>query len=317
MKKIITSFFAITLSLSVFAQIKVAEKEPELPRWWKHKDCLFAPYDSSYCYISVEEMCGLKGVPLSAFGKYIGQQIYRKYDEKYFEIIDTSTHVTYGSMTYRQWYFDLQEMQSGDRASWNFFDNTDVNFRSRNNQYIFVGGFIKLQQMFIGQNIYSVTRNNEQDWKCTDVVMDGRTISLLLVRKDGTQIKIRVPEEDKFFNHKLWQNFRPSNSNDTHWMTETQYRAMKQGEAKTSQQSTQQQAQRRQQLVAKFGATHADKIIAGKYEIGMSKVICREILNYHNRKYKVIEKTATAEVWEVGNTWLHFKSDKLEKINRL
>jgi hypothetical protein len=86
-----------------------------------------------------------------------------------------------------------------------------------------------------------------------------------------------------------------------------------------NQQQAQEKAKRKRQLTAKYGAATADKIIAGKYEIGMSKAVCKEMAGYA----AVVDKTATAEVWKISNimgygaTYLYFSSDKLTRIVKL
>ena len=80
--------------------------------------------------------------------------------------------------------------------------------------------------------------------------------------------------------------------------------------------SNQELAKRKQELTAKYGAANADKIIAGKFEMGMSKSVCKEIAGYAI----VVEKTPTSETWKVSNifwgttTYLFFEGDKLVRI---
>jgi len=58
--------------------------------------------------------------------------------------------------------------------------------------------------------------------------------------------------------------------------------------------------------------------MAGKYEIGMSKAVCREIagINFAG----VVNQTARTETWKVnepgkrGGTFLFFEGDKLSSI---
>ncbi|MGI6479938.1 MAG: WG repeat-containing protein [Salinivirgaceae bacterium] len=73
----------------------------------------------------------------------------------------------------------------------------------------------------------------------------------------------------------------------------------------------------KQQLTKKYGAATAKKIIAGKFEIGMSKALCRAIA-YH---VTIVGQTANTELWRVS-TWkstrdayLHFTGDKLVRIS--
>lgn len=85
-------------------------------------------------------------------------------------------------------------------------------------------------------------------------------------------------------------------------------------DAKFKQEYEQRAAKRKQELTTKHGATIAENILAGKYEIGMSKAACKEIAIIAT----VVEKTATRETWEVddffGKKILYFEGDKLARI---
>lgn len=72
----------------------------------------------------------------------------------------------------------------------------------------------------------------------------------------------------------------------------------------------------KQQLTKKYGAATAKKIEAGKFEIGMSKALCRAIA-YH---VTIVGQTANTELWrvstwEITNAYLHFTGDKLVRIS--
>jgi len=75
------------------------------------------------------------------------------------------------------------------------------------------------------------------------------------------------------------------------------------------------EAKRKQKLTDKYGASMAEKIIAGKLEIGMSKAVCAEIAIYAS----IIDQTATTETWKVtlwtsSESYLYFSGDKLVRI---
>jgi len=76
-------------------------------------------------------------------------------------------------------------------------------------------------------------------------------------------------------------------------------------------------SKRKQDLTNKYGAAMASKIIAGKYEIGMRKAVCKEIAGYTP---PVLNKTGTSEIWKISNiffdnsTYLFFEDDKLVRI---
>lgn len=74
---------------------------------------------------------------------------------------------------------------------------------------------------------------------------------------------------------------------------------------------------KKQRCTKKFGIATAKKIIAGKYEIGMSKAVCLEIA-YH---VTIVGQTANTELWRAStlgstrDTYLHFSGDKLVRIS--
>ena len=84
--------------------------------------------------------------------------------------------------------------------------------------------------------------------------------------------------------------------------------------------SEQKQIKRKQELTSKYGATTAEKIIAGKLEIGMSKEVCKEVLKSNGEYPTVFEKTATTKTWIVThfifdyNEYLYFIDNKLVRI---
>jgi len=69
-----------------------------------------------------------------------------------------------------------------------------------------------------------------------------------------------------------------------------------------------------QQMTKKYGAATAKKIIAGKYEIGMTKAVVEEIMGVKKALYK-ISSTAQSEIWQfdINNPKLYYYSanDKL------
>jgi len=215
--------------------------------------------------------------------------------------------------------------------------------------YILVGGFVKLKEKTVGQKIVyyeqeaSSAPEIKSAWKCIDVSIasndcigdywddssnnnntfkDTERVSFVLQNiKDPSIVRnlsvekiqeytLRPPSHGIIFE----KTFR-----DAELAYNKQKQQAKQEQAKQEQQIAQEKAKRKQQLTAKYGATVADQIMAGKYEIGMSKAVCKEIAGYTP---SVVEKTATEEIWLISNyffggkTYLHFVGDKLARIVR-
>ncbi|MDR1896562.1 MAG: cell envelope integrity protein TolA [Prevotellaceae bacterium] len=369
----------ISLSAQVkLAESKVAK--PELPEWWEVKDIIFAPYDSSYYqikqtypsleahkkYIGQQLYCPLYDInDINTFNysnKIVGNSnthLGNKHvGNKYYTIIDVlsingqqadniygeiSRSDRYQSGNYQAihgghvYYVDkdsvpcyvLKETESGDIFYTGFPEN-----------FLLVGGFVKIQQEFIGQNFieYTNAAGVYKKWKCTDVVL---TTDAMVDREYyglGFPFRIILVFQNADDPEKIIERDHRRQNNIGRWVTEIAHNEMQEkilaGEAARErakkekeqqeakeiaahrQQLAQKEAQRKQELTAKYGAATATKILAGKYEIGMSKAVCKEIAGYA----AVIDKTATTETWKISNIWveyatyLYFNGDKLARI---
>jgi DNA-binding protein H-NS len=221
-------------------------------------------------------------------------------------------------------YFVLQETQSGDTVyaeiAYSIYIYPD---------FILVGCFVKVQQEFLGQNIFNVRYNGEliDRWKVVDVVLRMGVYHRYEIRVIIQNVEDASKEKE--YDYKLF------NKNNLGYYTETVYNKMRerqtaeklqkqkeyakqqqqraQQEAKQRQQQAQQEAKRKQELINKYGAAIADKILAGKYEIGMSKAACKEIAGSN---VIVVDKTATTETWRVWGTRLYFSGNNLARITK-
>jgi len=98
-----------------------------------------------------------------------------------------------------------------------------------------------------------------------------------------------------------------------------------------AQQRAQAVAERQQKLINKYGETVAKNILAGSFEIGMTKSACREITDYIQdfegwrvRAFivEIVVQSASGEMWKVirgseTKYYLYFIGDKLERIVKL
>lgn len=121
------------------------------------------------------------------------------------------------------------------------------------------------------------------------------------------------------------ERIRKEQSGELELERQEQVKIAEQEKQQRLQKEEQDKAKRKQELTAKYGAANANKIMEGKFEIGMSKAICKEI----NSSSYVIDKTENAETWEIkhsyydgaryivrGYTHLYFNGDKLVRITR-
>ena len=175
----------------------------------------------------------------------------------------------------------------------------------------------------------------EGKWKCIDVVLGSNNshsywINIVL---QNTEDSLKVIDIDR---RRIIDDYGFNGGYDREWVIQTEYNdkwneIFVQFEAEEKKQKEQQlerakrdaafkrqfeqeEAKRKQALTAKYGAAMAGKIIAGKFEIGMSKAICAEISGYAS----IIEQTATTETWKVNNwagaSYLYFVGDNLVRI---
>ncbi len=74
-------------------------------------------------------------------------------------------------------------------------------------------------------------------------------------------------------------------------------------------------------LTENYGVATAKKIMAGRFEIGMSKIVCKEVATVTGKLIKTMNQTTNTELWKAygifgGTTvYLHFTGDKLVRIS--
>ncbi len=233
-------------------------------------------------------------------------------------------------------YFVLKDIQLMDTIYC-----TSPHLESPKYEHLLVGGFVKLKESVVGNSVvackHSLGHKPEilSMWECTDIVItddedyinvdwseerkgtskqQGELVSLVLQNSKNKNITGYVA----LFN--ITEDFEKLRGGYCFMLEKTYNRyvsALNETKQKYSQQAAQEKAKRKQQLTSKYGAATAEKIITGKFEIGMNKAVCKEIIGYAPA---VIEKTATTETWKIsyfiggGSTFLVFTGDKLYRI---
>ena len=224
-------------------------------------------------------------------------------------------------------------------------------------QYLLVGGYIKLKEKFLNRDVVYYAAGNydwpsgyqssiQSTWKCIDVsISTGRYYCNYCDDKnmssgDSNFLALQIQDIN---NPQIIRNLKISCINPSHKLElsdtifnsatrganhrgftfkevfENEMESRRNAALIKKKKSTQELAERKQKLATKYGATNAEKIIAGKYEIGMNKAVCKEIAGYAT----VIDKTATTETWQItyllgySTTYLYFSGDKLTRIIRL
>lgn len=200
--------------------------------------------------------------------------------------------------------------------------------------FILVGGFVKIQQKFIGRNIFEISERPSHDninkniikekWICKDVSLkvppDGTFNNDLTVYLNLSNVNDSSNEKELEYNDVDVADNYGSFWSEIHLDTtlakiKKDVKLREKEDVEFKRRLAQKKAAYKQELTTRFGATIAEKIILGKYEIGMSKSACKEIFGYAT----VIDKTATTETWRIvnifGNSiYLYFNNDKLIRI---
>ena len=250
-------------------------------------------------------------------------------------------------------YFVLKNTQSMDTI-YRTISTVDYAQRNSNNRdtyrakdydrgVILVGGFIKLKEIAVGQNFIFWSHSIGLDpeiasiWECIDVSItkeqsylkyydDKHLYSRDDVNSEIISLTLRNKKKPDLIDYVRYSHITQRAGNHiigsmsstiTSEKIFNQHKlAFNQRKQENDRLAAQEKAKRKQQLAAKYGAANADKIIAGKFEIGMSKAVCKEIAGYAT----VSDKTATTETWKVSNFWtgsvtyLYFSGDKLARI---
>ena len=224
--------------------------------------------------------------------------------------------------------------------------------------YLLVGGYIKLKEKYLNRDVVYYTAGDfnysslhyqssiQSTWKCIDVsISTGRYYCEYCDDKnmDSSNRNFLALQIQDINNPQIIRNLKISCLNPSYKLElsdkifnpitrgsnhrgftfkevfENEMESRRNAALAKEKKSTQELAKRKQILAAKYGAANAEKIIVGKYEIGMSKAVCKEIAGYAT----VIDKTATAETWQItyllgySTTYLYFAGDKLIRIIKL
>jgi len=250
-------------------------------------------------------------------------------------------------------YFVLKNTQTKDTI---YRTITTINYanRDKNNSdtyrakdydhgVILVGGFIKVKKDAVGKNFIFWRHSGWLDpeigsiWECIDVSItkeisylnfydDKHSYSRDEKKHEIVSLTLRNNKKPDLIDHVRYSHITQRVGNHIIGSTSstiTSEKTFKEHELAFNRRKqdynnlvAQEKAKLKQQLTAKYGAANADKIIAGKFEIGMSKAVCKEIAGYAT----VVDKTTTAETWKVSNFWtgsvtyLYFSGDKLARI---
>lgn len=225
---------------------------------------------------------------------------------------------------------------------------SDYRAKDEDHGVVLVGGFVKLQSNAIDQNyiFWSHSMALEPEvrsvWKCIDVSITAEDDYMSYHNDNGRSSYSRNSNRnnDDIITLTLQNNKNPDlvdfikystitnnvgidfiyGSMDGPVTNESKFKeyefAWKQQKLDRRKLTIQENNKRKQHLTDKFGKINAEKIIAGKFEIGMSKAVCKEIAIH----VTITDKTATSEIWNVSNilwgnfTYLFFEGDKLVRI---
>jgi hypothetical protein len=236
--------------------------------------------------------------------------------------------------------FILKDTQSGDITYLFIKGGSSSSF------IILVGGFLKYKEKFIGQDFVHYKDGRIIDGSYSEIESIWQCIDVLVATDDFFSSGYIEPKVEKKKNYERRDEtpaFVLRNKKDTTiignlevkrlisairignypdgsgWTTKQSFQIYENKLKKIRLQSAQKEEQKRRGLIAKYGTATADKILAGRYEIGMSKAACKEIAGYAH----ITDKTAITETWQIGSIWiggvtyLYFAGDKLVRIVNL
>ena len=207
-------------------------------------------------------------------------------------------------------------------------------------RYILVGGYVKFKEKMVGKNIVHYKYNSESIksiWKCIDVSISQD--SKLFFKPDALSSVYGLFNDEKQLVLVLQDTQDQSTITHLRYgILETDMPIKQSGMAlenifqdyllraadrkKQTEQEIKQRAEAyKQQLITKYGAAAAAKIMAGKLEIGMSKDVCKAIMESSFRNISIIDKTTSTETWRCSyrndseSYILYFTNDKLARIS--
>jgi hypothetical protein len=169
-----------------------------------------------------------------------------------------------------------------------------------------------------------INNSDKRRYKCIDVVIKEGDVNLVLQNTEDTAEQIVIKHDENFDKNYITESRYKEAAYAVYEFAEKKIAEKKRREEERAkqdaayrQQLEQQKARRKQELTAKYGAATTAKILAGEYEIGMSKAACKEILGHEP---SVSEKTATTETWQITvgfltYKFLNFEGDKLVRIS--
>lgn len=251
--------------------------------------------------------------------------------------------------------FVLKDVQSMDTIYYPEWDGSSVDENSVNKNFVLVGGFIKLKEKMVGQNVVTYSDGRLfYNWKIIDVAIaednaiDNKSlyggdehniprpstwydsqetserVAFVLQNRENNNIVrnlsvLDLEKEIKLFGGYI-SRYKKGFVLEKEWKKVQAYMKSKNEQnnqkiVQEEQKVAQEKAKRKQTLTNKYGAAMAGKIIAGEFEIGMSKAACKEIVG----NARAVDRTETTEIWKIGDwisgeTYLYFSGDKLVRI---
>jgi hypothetical protein len=224
--------------------------------------------------------------------------------------------------------FIVKDIQTNETKQINFDKIAD---------YILVGGFIKLQQDYIGKIFITGNHILERyyiedypdhvkvfKWKGTDIELKPKFRTLTNpYNEEIKEIVYYYPEFEYILTLMNIDNPEETVKGDiasvnSKYYAENEYnkelakinqtiKESKEWHAAQTELSAQDEAKARKTYTAKYGATAAKNIIKGEFVIGMSTAACKEVFEYHqNYSYEVTARSGNAKIG-INERWRVYK----------
>ena len=94
-------------------------------------------------------------------------------------------------------------------------------------------------------------------------------------------------------------------------------RENKEDEAAWKRKFAQEQKERKERLISKYGETYGQKIFNHELALGMTPEMCKESIGYPNRQYKTVDGAGTAMVYCYAYSAVYFVNNKLVRIDSM
>lgn len=346
-KRFFLPILFVFICMSVYSQIKMAQFPDETKASASKYDSLTNVRKIEYSY---EHLVGQKITTVNlaenrAFIKYNGLNKLFQNEEKLKEIEgkDFLIIASVGNV------FVLQEVNNPTHQ-FQLSVNSEYAWIA-DLSFVCHGYFEKIKELYLGKELVYVHKDDEIDissshsydrfidystksnlrrkmpinskWICTDVLVLPGKLSFGDC-KDRVILNIENEQHGKFYifasellrlKEMKHENFMVLEDYNKHKTIQRKQRAAAKAKAEEAAKiAAEKEAERRSDIIQKYGSYYGNLIIQGKVVIGMTKQHCREALGEPRRINKTTTATSISEQWVYYGKYLYFENGELVTI---